>query len=376
MKIVFGAGGSGGHIIPAIAVAEELQAGGASICFIGNNNSMEQRLCVQAGYTFLSIRVQKLYRKLTLEHLKFPFLLFYSVHKSMLYLRQEKADVVFCTGGFVSGPVAIAAILCKKPLYIHESNSYPGLVTRLLAKYTACVFTAFADTKKHLRGAKVAQVGIPIKANTISEQKLDFAAYALTHDKPKLIVVGGSQGSLMINRVIAESLNEIINMGFELIWQTGQSSFAEYSKRFAGCKGVYIFDFSTDLPAFYRSAVLAITRAGAMTIAELEALKLPAILVPLASSAENHQYYNALEQQNKGLALLLEQKELSSKTLLTAIAVMQRDYEQYLNRLFALAPNQAVMNIVTHIKRDFAHSISLKEKSDPNAQHPKNAGTR
>ncbi len=349
MRIVFGAGGTGGHITPALAVANELRDRGFSICFIGNQNSLEQKLCKAAGYPIRYIRVQKLYRKLTLVHLMFPVYLAISVIKAIMYIRNFKADLVFCTGGFVSGPVAIAAIICKVPLFFHESNSYPGLTTRLLSRYTSIVFTAFDASKRHLSVDRVLHVGIPIMDNVCKTSEFHAESYNLSKDSPKILVVGGSQGSVAINRVIEDSSSKLLSMGFELIWQTGVNSFDEYSAKFKGVKGIYIFDFSTTLPAFYQNSYIAITRAGAMTIAELEATKLPAILVPLETSAENHQYYNAIEQKKKGVADHILQKDLNVDNLISRIEYISDNYSQIKKKLEALPVNNAVNSIADYM---------------------------
>ncbi|MDZ4122205.1 MAG: glycosyltransferase, partial [Candidatus Cloacimonadaceae bacterium] len=196
MRIIFGAGGSGGHIVPAIAIAQKMRQDGALVRFIGNKGSMEERLCKEAGFELLYINVQKLYRKITFAHFKFPFLLVYSVIKAMQYTRDFSASAVFCTGGFVSGPVAIAAVLLKKPLFFHESNSYPGLTTRLLSRYTEKVFTAFESTANYLSKGKTLTVGIPVKRDIFQKTTFSPESFGFQPQTPKLLIVGGSQGSV------------------------------------------------------------------------------------------------------------------------------------------------------------------------------------
>ncbi len=349
MKIVFGAGGTGGHIIPALAVAQYLVSMGATCSFIGNRNSMEERLCSEAGYPFNSIQVQKLYRKLTIQHILFPYYLLKSIHRACHHLRNQKADAVFCTGGFVSGPVAIAAIILRIPLFFHESNSYPGIVIRFLARYSKQTFTSFVATGRYLKTAPTHLTGVPIKPRI--EKSADFRPqdFCLSGDKPILLVVGGSQGSLALNKAVDAALPKLAEKGFELIWQTGTGSYTEYKARYEKMAGVYIFDFSNDLPLFYTHSTIALTRAGAMTIAELEASRLPAILVPLPTSAENHQLLNARAQQSKGCALLLEQKDLNAQTLVQSLETLYSQLESYKSKLNEQPANNAAETIATVI---------------------------
>ncbi len=341
MRIVFGAGGSGGHIIPAIAIAQKLGKENIDCAFIGNRNSLEERLCKDAGFPVYYINVQKMYRKLTLSHIKFPILLIMSVISSMRHLSKLKADAVFCTGGYVSGPIAIAAIICRIPLFFHESNSFPGIVIRFLSKFSVCTFVAFESTVKHLANTRTMNVGIPIKGDLLAKKTFDPLRYNLSGEKPIILIIGGSQGSFALNKIIEQALPQFLEHGFELIWQTGAYSYKEFASKFSKISGTYLFDFTTDLPLFYQNANVAITRAGAMTIAELEAVKLPAILIPLPSSAENHQFHNAIEQQKKGCALLIEQKNLTTDSLMDCLNSILSNYDEYKKTLLSIPENNA-----------------------------------
>ncbi len=354
LRFVCGCGGTGGHIFPGIAIARQLQQKGCQILFIGNRNSLESTLVAAEGFNFRGIRVQKLYRKLSLSNLLFPFLLLSSTLGARAIMSKFRPDAVICTGGFVSGPVALAAMLRRTPLYFHESNSYPGLTTRLLARYTRVTYTSFPDTAKYLPRAKVERLGIPLP-----ERKPVSAATELhvSQDRKILLVTGGSQGSQAINTVVDAALPSLLERGYQIVWQTGNAGYALYSARNAAQKSVHVFDFSPRLSEYYRLAHIAVTRAGAMTLAELEANRLPAVLIPLPTAAGNHQYYNALEQQNRGLAVLLAQKELQPESLLAALDRIESDYDSYRDKL-NLPPN--------HAARDIAAAIlaNLEKESD------------
>lgn len=162
MTFVLGCGGTGGHIYPAIAIAQQLQKLGHKAVFIGNCGGMEETVIAGEGYSFYGIHVQKLYRKFSLANLRFPFLLVSSTFSCLRLLRKIRPEAVISTGGFVSGPVGIAAVLLRIPLYFNECNSYPGITTKHLARYTRIIFTGFDNTAKYLPKAKVRKIGIPL----------------------------------------------------------------------------------------------------------------------------------------------------------------------------------------------------------------------
>ena len=347
MKFVFGGGGTGGHVVPALALANELQARGHQCSFIGNANSVEQRLCKENGYHIDFIRVQKLYRSLKASNLLFPYYLVRSMLTSVSLLKRIKPHAVICTGGFVSGPVAIATALLRLPLFFHENNSYPGLVTRFMHKRIDTIFTSFPGTQMHLPHAHTECLGIPLLSKPRHE--FDMNNIGLDRVLPTILVSGGSQGSMAINSVIDEALPEIIALGFQVIWQTGAYSYQKYALKHSSTPGVHLFAFSPLLPAMMAKAAFAITRAGAMTIAELEQNRIPAIMIPLPTAAENHQYYNAQEQQRKGAALVLPQNRLNKSSLMAAIISMKTESQLMRERMQNLPPNNASREIVNSL---------------------------
>ncbi|MDP2172996.1 MAG: UDP-N-acetylglucosamine--N-acetylmuramyl-(pentapeptide) pyrophosphoryl-undecaprenol N-acetylglucosamine transferase [Candidatus Cloacimonadaceae bacterium] len=358
MKFVFGCGGTGGHIVPAIAIAKRIQKLGHECLFIGNRDSMESRLVPEAGFSFAGIHVQKLYRKLSLSHLLFPFYLLSSTLRSITILKMFSAETVLCTGGFVSGPVALAALLCRIPCYFHESNSLPGITTKLFAPYLKATFISFPGARKHLKKGNLIDSGVPIMERENDEGDFDFSKYGLSGTKPIILVTGGSQGSLAINNAIDKALDRIQSMGFELIWQTGKTGYATFKAKHSSKTGLLMFDFSTKLTSLFPKAKIAICRAGALTLAELEHQALPAILIPLPSSAENHQFFNAQEQEKRGLAILLEQKHLNTETLCENIAYIDTHQADFHARFKQLKPNTHAADIAQYL----INHLSDKEK--------------
>ncbi len=351
-KVIIAAGGSGGHIIPAISIAEELIKNNVDVLFVGNKNSMEQELTAKREITFKSINVQKFYRKITLAHLKFPFKLFKSIHNSKKIIRDFQPDAFIGTGGFVSGPVGYAAYLKKVPIFLQEQNSYPGATTRILSKYAEKIFLGNKGAEKYLLGNKLVFSGNPIN-NRITEEteKIDFAEFGLKENTTKLFLLGGSQGSMVLNKTFLPILDELLENGIEIIWQIGKYSFNEFYPKIQNKKGIYGFDFTDEIGKIYNSVDFVIARAGAISLAELETKKLPSILIPLPSAAENHQYYNAMELQGKGVAMILEQKDLTSELLKSMIYKMQNNFKDMHEKFKQTHHRESVKTIVNYIMR-------------------------
>ncbi|KQC11182.1 MAG: hypothetical protein APR54_02905 [Candidatus Cloacimonas sp. SDB] len=328
-KVLVAAGGSGGHIIPALSIAAELQKKGCEIHYVGNFNSMEEKLVHQEGIKFSAIDVQKIYRKITLSHFRFPLKLMRSIRDSRTVIKEFQPDAFLGMGGFVSGPVGYAAHLEKIPIFLQEQNSYPGLTTRILSRWADTIFLGNKGADKYLKNSDLVYSGNPINNSIIqSSEKLDLNSVGLKENSTKILILGGSQGSVAINKVVLQILDRLLRKRIEIIWQIGKYNYSEISRQIQGKKGVYYFDFSHEMGKIYNSVDFAITRAGALSIAELESKKIPCLFIPLPTSSENHQYYNALEQVEKGTCFLLEQKMLSKSTLLESINKLLKQKEK------------------------------------------------
>lgn len=353
MRLLIGAGGTGGHIIPALAIALALSDKEWNIVFVGNQASMEETLVRKHGFTFLPINVQKLYRRLTIAHLKFPLLFGKSIIQSINYIIKYNPDAVLCTGGFVSGPVALGCIIMRKRLYFQDGNSYPGLTTRFLSRFTKHVFIASDTARQYLQKADCVMTGNPIfKYPKLERKAIDWSKYNLRPDTKKLFIIGGSQGSVIINKVVIECMDELLTQKIELIWQTGKNYFQRIKDKVADTKGVHCFDFTDKMSEYYQMADFAISRAGALSIAELQEHAIPAIFIPLPTAAENHQYINAIAQAEKGLGLVLQQKELTPQTLITAIKQLFSLADSIKSKFAALPPNNATQIISEIIDKE------------------------
>jgi len=346
--IIIAAGGTGGHIFPALAIAKELQKLDAKIIFVGNIHSMEEQIISKTDITFEKINVQKLYRKFTLRHFLFPFKLFKSIVSSILIINKFKPDAFVGTGGFVSGPVGIAAKLKRIPIFLQEQNSYPGLTTKFLSKFAKNIFLGNKNAQRYLPNGKSIFTGNPINISETIE-KIDFAKLGLEKNSFKIFLTGGSQGSAIINKVFFEIIDELLAKGIEIIWQIGKYTFLIYEKKIKNKKGIYSFDFTHEIDKIYNSIDLIITRGGALTLAEIETKKIPSIIIPLPTAAENHQYFNALELKNKKVACIIKQEKLNSHTLKKEIYFMQNEIKNMKNNFSESKHLTAATNIASTI---------------------------
>ena len=326
---VLAAGGTGGHIIPAIAIGNELKKLGVEIIFIGNKNGMEKKLA--GDFNFKGIDVQKLYRKLTYKHLFFPYKFIKSIYNSYKIISKFKPDFFLGTGGFVSGPVGLAAKLYKLPIFIQEQNSYPGITNKFLGKYAEFIFLAYNNAKPYFPDNKIIFSGNPVNPTVFDTSEIDYSDYGLKKESFKIFLLGGSQGSRFLNKNLYPIIDKLLEEKIEIIWQTGRLDIERYKNLTK--EGLYIFDFTKEMGKIYNSVNLVIGRAGAITLEEIKTKKIPSILVPLSIAAGNHQYFNALENFNKGFCEIIKEKDMSPDKLYHTIKKIISNYDKYKSAL-------------------------------------------
>lgn len=319
---LFAAGGTGGHIFPALSIAEELKKidKNANFMFLGTKNKMEAHLIPQHGYKFKAIWISGISRKFNIKNLMVPIKLIVSLIQSVLTIMKFKPSVVIGTGGYVCAPVLIVASLLNIKTVIHESNSYPGLVTRLLSAKVDKVFTAFEITKQWLKDvSKVEKVGNPTRKGLIGVLKKEGLEYFGLHEfKKVLLIIGGSLGSTSINTAILKSLELFLKSNIQVIWQTGERDYGRIQKEVDKLEhelrsGLWYGKFIDKMQYAYAAADLIICRAGAITIAEITLLGKPAILVPYPHATSDHQRLNAKTLEDAQAAIMIEDHELYQK---------------------------------------------------------------
>lgn len=324
LRIVLAGGGTGGHVFPAIYIAEYLKKfWGAQCQFIGTRKGIENIKVPQAGFVVKHIWISGFRRSLDWHNLLFPFKVMVSLMQSKRELIRFKPDLVIGTGGYVSGPVLYQAIKMKIPTAIQEQNSYPGITTRLLASKVDCVFLAYQEALLYLKKVKkYVLVGNPIKM-TITTQNMEEALkyFNIKKGLATVLVFGGSQGAQSINQAIDQLIESGMLDQIQLIWQTGSLEFDFYKKKYIqqNNKNLRIMPFIDRMDYAYTVANFAICRAGAMTISELAAAGVPAILIPYPFAAENHQFKNAQAVARNEGALLIEDTDHLAEPLKTAV---------------------------------------------------------
>lgn len=348
---IFAAGGTGGHIIPAIAIATELKKMGITIIFVGNKGGMEEKLVKNAGIDFVGIDVQKLYRKLTLKHILFPYKLIKSVMDSIKIINLYQPDFFVGTGGFVSGPVGIAAKMKKIPLFIQEQNSFPGLTNRKLGKFAKLIFLGYDSAKRYFPADKTVFSGNPI--NPIdTDEKIDFAKYNLTENSKKIFLLGGSQGSRFMNGFLDKIVDRLLKKSYEIIWQTGKWDIEFYQKKYNNKKGLYLFDFSSEIGKIYNSVDMVISRAGAISLEEIKFKKLPSVLIPLSIAAGNHQYFNALEMKKAGISSYIKESDMTAEKLFDAIESTMQKRDEIMENFKNITMRKSASVIAENILRN------------------------
>ncbi len=311
-RFLFAGGGTGGHLFPAVAVANEIKnmRPESEILFVGSKSKIEGRIIPQLGYRFKSIWIKGFARKFNLSNILFPVKLLVSVLQSLFISFRFKPIVAIGSGGYVAGPAIWAASVMGAKVILMESNSYPGVTTRLLERYADEVHITFEDSKKYLRYPnKIKLTGNPVRSELGKTNKSEaLKHFGLDENKLTILVLGGSLGALSINEAIADCVEELTKNNLQIIWQTGKNYYDKYKKfNFAFVK---ILDFIDDMNKAYSACDLIVARAGATTIAELTVLGIPSILIPSPFVAENHQYYNAKSLSDSNAAILIKDPDI------------------------------------------------------------------
>ena len=324
-RLIFAGGGTGGHLYPAVAIADRISEllGGkrkVEILFVGTKRGLEYRLRESLGYPLQLINVRGLARSFTLKNLVVPFMLLGALLKSSSVLGSFRPDIVVGTGGYVSFPVLRMAVSRKITTVLQEQNSFPGISTRRLARYADRIYLGFAGAHDYLSTpGKVIVTGNPVRASIASGDRREAASvFKLDPNKKTILVMGGSQGAASINDAVLRSLNAgKLSDSYQLLWQTGKRAYKDVIAK-AGDKAVdhALFPFENRMELVYAAADLAVARAGALTLAERQACRLPSILIPYPHAAGDHQTKNAQHLVANGHAEMIQENELSRIDLL------------------------------------------------------------
>jgi len=329
-RIIISGGGTGGHIFPAIAIANAIKQiePAAEILFVGANGRMEMEKVPAAGYKIEGLNIAGLQRSLKLSNLSFPFKLISSLIKAGNIISRFRPQVAVGVGGYASGPLLFMATSKRVPGLIQEQNSYPGITNKLLAGRVEKICVAYDKMNRFFPENKIIFTGNPVREDMveISGKRNEAATYFnLDLTKPVLLVVGGSQGARSINRAIQSGLKSISDSGVQLIWQCGKLFYEEAKKSVdeLNAGNIRVFDFITRMDYAYALSDAIVSRAGASTVSELCIVGKPAILVPLPTAAEDHQTHNCKALVEKNAAILVRDADAANVLVNTALELVQ-----------------------------------------------------
>lgn len=355
-KFIISGGGTGGHIYPAIAIADELKVRfpDAEFLFVGSKDRMEMEKVPQAGYPIRGLWISGLQRSLSLQNIAFPLKLVSSLAKSNAILKEFKPDVAIGTGGYASAPLLRMASLKKIPSLIQEQNSYAGITNKWLSSTVKKICVAYDGMEKFFPAEKIRFTGNPVRQDLLDislkrEEAIQF--FQLDKRKRTLLVLGGSLGSKRINDLIEKSLTLFEKHNLQVIWQCGKFYEEVYKEK--GNENVKVYAFLNQMDLVYAAADFIISRAGALSVSELCLVGKPVIFIPSPNVAEDHQTKNAQSVSEKDAALLIRENELDSSfemkfSELVSSEEMQKNFS---NNIKKLAKPNATKDIVEEIEK-------------------------
>ena len=363
LRVILSGGGTGGHIFPAVAIANEIKklVPHAEILFVGALGKMEMEKVPAAGYKIIGVPIAGLQRKFTLANLKLPFLIIQSLLKTRKIVSEFKPDVVVGTGGYASGPLLKAATNKGIPALLQEQNSYAGITNKILSKKASKICVAYEGMEKFFPKEKIILTGNPVRqdiTNIAAKRDEAFEFFKLDKNRKTILVVGGSLGAKGINEAMSEGLQQLADNNIQLIWQTGKTYFETAKQQTAAfeSKNIRAVDFITRMDLAYAFADAVISRAGAGAISELCIVQKPSILVPLLTAAEDHQTKNAMSLVNKKAAILVRDDQAKANLIKEAIALVNNNsLQQEISKNCGLLAMPNSTNIIANEVLKLAH---------------------
>jgi len=317
LKFILSGGGTGGHIYPAIAIANELKSRfpDCDILFVGARDKMEMQKVPQAGYPIKGLWIAGIQRRLTLDNSLFPMKLLSSLLKSRTIIADFKPNIVIGTGGFASGPLLRVASIAGIPTVIQEQNSYPGITNKWLSRKANTICVAYENLERFFPKSKIVFTGNPVRQDLIEikSKKQEAREYFKLDENIKvLLVLGGSLGSRRINQLIAKELVNFSSQNVQIIWQCGKFYYDEY-KHYNDNENIQVVSFIDRMDLVYAAADVVISRSGASSVSELCIVGKPVIFIPSPNVAEDHQTKNAQSIVDMKGALMIKESELDTK---------------------------------------------------------------
>lgn len=369
-KIILSGGGTGGHIYPAIAIADELKSRfpDAEFLFVGASDRMEMEKVPQAGYAIEGLWISGIQRKLTLKNLAFPFKLISSLMKSRKIINTFQPDVAIGTGGFASGPLLKMAASKGIPSLIQEQNSYPGITNKLLSKKADKICVAYEGLERFFPKQKIVLTGNPIRKDLlhIDDKHIEGKdAFRLIHSKHTLLVLGGSLGARRVNQLIESKLDFFKSKNIQLIWQCGKLYHNQY-KQYDTLENVQVHAFLNTMDMAYAAADVIISRAGASSVSELCVVGKPVIFIPSPNVAEDHQTKNAKAIADKNAAILIKESDLDTvfEPQFTELMASSEKRQELSQNIKQLALVNATKDIADEVEKLLKSHLSSSQKEE------------
>ncbi len=357
LRVIISGGGTGGHIFPAISIANELKLRypTCEILFVGAEDRMEMQKVPEAGYKIEGLWISGIQRRLTAKNLLFPVKLVKSLWKARDIIKKFQPDVVIGTGGFASGPLLQMANRENIPTLIQEQNSYPGITNKLLAKGANTICTAYPDMERFFPSEKIVLTGNPVRQDLLdvnSKREEALAFFGIDPSKKTVLVLGGSLGARKINQLIEENLKEFAKHDLQLLWQTGSLYFEEYSK-YAEKENIQTFAFLKRMDFAYAAADIIISRAGAGTVSELCIVGKPVVFIPSPNVAEDHQTKNAMAVAESDAAIVLSESHLEQgfRSIFFPLVETDEKMKSLARNIKKLEKPFATANIVNEVEK-------------------------
>jgi UDP-N-acetylglucosamine--N-acetylmuramyl-(pentapeptide) pyrophosphoryl-undecaprenol N-acetylglucosamine transferase len=319
-RIMISGGGTGGHIYPAIAIANAWKEKypSSEILFVGAEGKMEMQKVPEAGYKIEGLKVAGLQRSLSLSNLSFPFKLLGSLRRAKQLIREFKPDAVVGVGGYASGPVLYMAQSNNIPTLIQEQNSYAGLTNKILAKKARKICVAYPGMEKFFPATKIIYTGNPVRKDILDlsgKRERALAHFGLKQDRKTILVLGGSLGARTINQAVVAEMEAFEKSSYQVLWQSGKFYFQEMSTKVqaSGLAHIHVREFIKEMDLAYAAADAVVSRAGALSVSEISLVGKPTIFIPSPNVAEDHQTKNAMAYVQAGAAVLLKDAEAVGK---------------------------------------------------------------
>jgi len=332
-RIIIAGGGTGGHIFPAVAIANALKklSSDVEILFVGANGKMEMEKVPKEGYKIIGLDIAGMNRSNMLKNLSLPMKLIKSMSQAKKVINDFKPDVCVGVGGYASFPILIAAQKRNMPTVIQEQNSFAGKSNKILGKKAKAIITGYERMGKFFPIDKITHTGNPVRSviqDMNVSQEAAYKFFDLNADKKTLFVFGGSLGAQSINEALLACIDKIATKDIQIIWQTGKAFFEKVKEATAQMPQVKVFDFLREMEMAYTAADVIVSRAGALSIAELSIVGKPVVFVPYPHAAEDHQTHNAMSLVSKNAARLIKDHEVSQKILASVMEIFDNEHLQ------------------------------------------------